>query len=122
MKEFWKEATNTHGSYEVSNLGRVRSVRYLKTKNKTIRTILKPQLKNGYYVVELNCYERKKYKKKVHQLVYNTFIDVNFITYFNEMVIDHIDENKLNNRVDNLQVLTRGNNTKKSKILKNNNL
>ena len=118
MKEVWRPATNTFKEYEVSNLGRVRSVRFLKTKNKTIKTILKPQIKNGYFVVDLNCYSKRK-RIKVHQLIYTTFIDSDFIPFLNEYVIDHIDENKLNNNVNNLQVLTRGENTRKHYYLKN---
>jgi len=120
IQEIWKPATNTFNNYEVSNLGRVRSVRFLKTKNKTIKTILKPQIKNGYYVIELNCYSKLK-RVKVHQLVYTTFINPNFVSYLNEYVIDHIDENKLNNKVDNLQLLTRADNTRKNILFRKNN-
>lgn len=45
----------------------------------------------------------------VHRAVYEAFIG----TIPQGMVIDHIDEDRLNNRVDNLQVLTSGDNVRK---------
>lgn len=117
MKEEWRFATNTFKQYEVSNLGRVRSVLFLKTKKITKKYILKPFLKNSYLTISLNCYNKPK-KIKVHQLVYTTFIDETFVPYLNEYVIDHIDKNKENNNVNNLQLLKRSENVKKSFLSK----
>lgn len=119
MKEQWKNATNYFGDYRVSNLGRVMSVKKLKSNGKLKTHILKPVLFNGYYVVYLKSFSKVK-RVKIHQLVFTTFIDPTFITFNNELVIDHIDENKLNNRFDNLQLLTRAENTKKNRIYRQN--
>lgn len=100
--EIWKDIPNYEGLYQVSNLGRVKSFRRQR------ETILNPFLKKGYYAVEL----RKK-TFRVHQLVAVTFLGhkINGM----EIVVDHIDDNKLNNNVDNLQLLSNHENCIKRK-------
>jgi|DEB0MinimDraft_6_1074348.scaffolds.fasta_scaffold19144_7 hypothetical protein len=117
MKEEWRPLSkqafgNVAEFYEVSNLGVVRS----KTrKDKSGRTrkgrVLKGWLSKGYLV--FTAYgENKKKQIKVHQAVYYSFKGGK-PSQFN-MVIDHIDENKTNNRLDNLQLLTHFENISKS--------
>jgi hypothetical protein len=120
MKEIWKDATNYFGDYQVSNFGRVKSIRKIKSTGKTKKHILKPTLFNGYYIVYLKSFNKIR-KVKVHQLVFTTFIDSNFYPFNNNLVIDHIDENKLNNKVENLQLLTRAENILKNKQFRKNN-
>lgn len=106
MQEAWKDIPNFEGYYQVSNFGRIRSItRKAKTKilNNNYRTI-KGQLispaktKDGYLKVSLSK-KHKRYYFRVHRLVANAFLS----NPNNYPVINHKDENKLNNRVDNLE-------------------
>lgn len=103
MKETWKDIKDFEGLYQVSNLGRVRSLtKTVTTKNnKTMHfegKILKP-LKVGEYF-SVNLYkDRILYGRRIHRLVAEAFIP----NPDNLLQINHKDENKLNNSVDNLE-------------------
>ena len=94
--EIFKDVKGYEGYYEISNLGRVRSTSY---KGKRI---LKPAItKNGYLNVVF-CINQKKEHKLIHRLVAETFIpNIN-----NYSTVNHKDENKLNNCVENLEWLS----------------
>lgn len=82
---------------------------------------LKPRFdKNGYKRVDIkNIILQKVQTLKIHQLVAMKYINH---TKTNGLVVDHIDANKLNNAIHNLQLLTPLNNTLKhyyKKIKKN---
>ena len=93
--EVWRPIPNYEGFYEVSNMGKVRSVyRY--------RHILKPMISNtGYERVDLF---KNKHRRQfsVHRLVAMAFIDNPNAKPF----VNHKDENKLNNSADNLEWVT----------------
>lgn len=94
MKEIWKRLTE-FPDYEVSNLGRIKS--YKKHVN---GYILKPDInKDGYYQVHLNNKDNKRCTKQIHRLVAITFIP----NPKNLRDVNHKDENKLNNSIDNLE-------------------
>lgn len=102
--EEWKDITGYEGYYMVSNLGRVKSCdRYLRavydSKQLKRGQILKPHLMpNGYYTVWLNR-DGKRRGAYIHRLVAAAFIP-------NPSSLDeinHIDEDKGNNRADNLE-------------------
>lgn len=104
MEEIWKDIKGYEGLYQVSNLGRVKSLPKLKkTPTSTFMTkerIKKANLCKGYLRVGL----RKKGKTKsyfVHCLVAQAFLGE-----ANGLTVNHKDENKLNNRADNLEYMT----------------
>lgn len=112
--EIWKDVVGYEGLYQVSNLGRVKSLYFNKSK------ILKISIgTSGYSFV--NLYKDKKpYPSMIHRLVYEAFYGVRSCR---RMVIDHIDNNKQNNVLENLQYITNRENSsrgKKSKTGHNN--
>lgn len=107
MQEVWKPVVGYEGIYEVSNLGRVKSFKF---KNEVI---LKPQIRTGYYSVRL--YNYNKYQNiKIHQLVAMSFLGY-IRNGLQDIVVDHIDDNKLNNNILNLQLITQRLNSSKSR-------
>lgn len=97
MKEIWKTIDRYGGLYQVSNLGRVRNCDGLVMSQKPS--------KDGY--VRILLYKDGKYKAEyAHKLVANAFIP----NPDNKPEINHIDANKSNNYVDNLEWVTRSEN------------
>ena len=87
--EIWKDIKDFEGLYWISNLGRV--------KNKHGK-ILKPEIRNGYYSVDL-VKNKKRYKCRIHRLVAEAFIP----NPDNLPMVNHKDENKLNDEASNLE-------------------
>ena len=93
MEEVWKDIKDYEGLYKISNLGNVFSI-------KSNRILKKPSNPKNYHRVAL----RKDGNTKVcsvHRLVAIAFIKNDNPNKNN--LVNHIDENKLNNRVDNLE-------------------
>ena len=103
MQEIWKDIEGYEGCYQVSNLGRVKSLdRNVKgNKSNYIRTgkILSPKThRNGYLVVGL-CTDRKIKMYYIHRLVAQAFLP----NLDRLPQVNHKDENKTNNNVENLE-------------------
>ena len=106
MEEIWKDIAGYEGKYQVSNMGRVRSLPRVALDTKGRRQqvkgiILKPNDRKGYDSVRLRgngCQE----VFSVHRLVGMAFVP----GYFDGAVINHKDENPKNNRADNLEWVT----------------
>lgn len=97
-KEIWKFINNTNNLYQISNLGRIRSYH-----NNDVNVIEGYVDKNGYKCVLLSV-DGKRIKKFVH-----TIVAIHFIINPNPNIytqINHKDENKLNNVVENLEWCT----------------
>jgi len=106
-KEYWKDVKGFKDLYKISNYGNVLS---LKT-NK----ILKHGRKNKGYAF-VNLYKDKKPKcRMVHQLMAECFLG--HVPNGQTIVVDHIDNNQSNNRLDNLQLITQRGNSLKDKDL-----
>lgn len=112
MLEEWRQIKEYEGRYEISNLGRVKSLpRSVKRRGKTIRTlrekILTPQLHyRGYLKIDLNR-EGKYERFYIHRLVAMHFLPFPIDCD----VVNHIDCNKQNNYVSNLEWMTFKENT-----------
>lgn len=103
LEEIWKPIKSFEGLYEVSNWGRVKSLSKFRDGEirgeKILKIIVKP---DGYTLVNL-YYAPKKFKAKyVHRLVADAFLP----NPNNYPQVNHKDENKQNNRVDNLEWCT----------------
>lgn len=113
--EIWKDIKDFEDLYQVSNMGRVKSLErvvefmywdFKKTMH-IPEKILKPQLnKNGYYVVHLSK-GNKHTSKLVSRLVAEAFIP----NIDNKPQIDHINTVRTDNRVENLRWCTQQENT-----------
>lgn len=111
--ETWKDIPEFRGSYQVSNMGRVRSVDKVVTfkdgsmrkyKGKVLKT--PPSKGTGYKELSLSSDGRRN-TKTVHRLVLEAFKPhVNM----SDLDVNHIDGNKLNNHLTNLEWLTRRDN------------
>ena len=104
--EEWRPVVGYEGLYEVSNMGRVKSVERMKWNGKGYQKIPERILKTieniwGYLLV--NLYQDGKMKScSVHRLVATAFLP----NPYNLPVINHRDENKQNNIVSNLEWCT----------------
>ena len=102
--ENWKDIKGYEGFYQVSNLGRVKSLRY--------GNILKNHTSNnGYMVVNLSANTRRA-KKMVHTLVAESFLNHKSTR---EKVVDHINNIKTDNNLSNLQIISHRENCSKDK-------
>lgn len=104
MKEIWKEIEGYEGLYMISNFGRVKTLNYNHTGKEKI---LLPQTNsNGYYHISL-CKDGVRKTYRIHRLV-----AIHFISNPNNYnVVNHKDENKKNNNVENLEWCTQYYNT-----------
>ena len=130
MKEVWKDIKNYEGLYQVSNLGRIKSLdRIVYQKNSfgnIQKNIYKGKIlslfedKDGYLRVNLKK-DKKMKQYGVHVLVANTFLNINKFKYMeyedlskidiNRLQINHKNENKKDNCIDNLEFCTVAYNT-----------
>ncbi len=90
MEEIWKDIKGYEEFYQISNKGRVFSIRR--------NIIMKPQLAVGYHFVWLSVHGIAKYKQ-IHRMVAEAFIP----NPNNYPCVIHKDKNRLNNCVDNLE-------------------
>lgn len=107
IKEIWKDILGYEGYYQVSNMGRVKSLdrdiiysngRITKTKGKILNGFIKPK---GYISVDLYK-NNKRAKFYIHRLVAFAFIP----NPDGKEQINHLDENPENNCVNNLEWCT----------------
>lgn len=107
MEEIWKQIEGYNGTYYVSNTGCIKSsgkigLNVLSGPHKRKDVILKPATTNwGYQRIVLQLNGVRKHER-VHRLVAKYFIP----NPNNKQEVNHIDGNKLNNRVDNLEWAT----------------
>lgn len=110
IKEEWKDISGYEGRYQISNMGRVKSLpRIIKNGigecHKKGR-ILKPQKAVKGYIRVTLCNEEYCKPFKIHRLVAEHFIP----NPENKPQVNHINGDKTDNRVDNLEWCTNGEN------------
>lgn len=105
----WKDVKDFEGIYQVNSKGEVRSIRFKR------KRILKTGINNSGYVQVTLSKDGKDYKKLIHRLVAEAFLTNND----NLPCVNHKDENKENNNVENLEWCSVGyNNTYNKKQLR----
>lgn len=108
MKEIFKDIKGYEGIYQVSNLGRVKS---LKRQRVHVDRIMKTPIDiNGYCMTGLSKNGNTK-TIAVHKLVAMNFLDYTPTT--KSIVIDHINNIKSDNRLENIQIISNRKNTSK---------
>lgn len=110
--EIWKEIPEYEGLYECSTFGNIRSLdRIVNNTHNSTRfikgTIKTKTIGNYYYYVDL--YKNNvRVKFNVHQLVAITFLNHKPDGF--KKVVDHINEDKLDNRLENLRIVSHSDN------------
>ena len=101
-KEIWKDIKGYEGYYQVSNLGNVRSLDRVGRTGKNLKgRVLKQKTTKGYNMVGLYKDGKQKHKT-VSRLVAKAFVN----NPDKKPEVNHIDENKQNNKADNLEWVT----------------
>ena len=110
--EIWKDIAGYEGFYQISNYGRIKSLERMVRGKRTGAVLVKEKIKHisikkqtGYARGTL-LVEGNRKEILVHQLVWDAFGDGRKNSSKNN--IDHIDTNKLNNHISNLQLLSAG--------------
>lgn len=115
--EVWKDIPGWEGLYQASNLGRIRSLdrrRTVKGTRACKGRVLSPNdLGNGYFGVHLYRYGSPRRVTTVHRLVAEAFLP----TDPERGEVNHIDGDKSNNRLSNLEWVTRVENEYHSKYV-----
>lgn len=110
MIEIWRAVVGYEGLYQMSSFGRVKSLERVDRRGKRIPERLLKPVKNRYGYLQLNLHKNGKVTTfKVHRLVGMVFPDMVDWTEdakgrpFNKLTINHLNEVKTDNRVENLQ-------------------
>jgi len=111
--ELWKDIPNCEGWYQISNMGRVKSLFRVVNKSNGKKITFKSKIlspnkhnKTNYLSVLLRVFD--KYKRiSIHRLVGMSFLE--FIN--DKLEINHIDYNKSNNKFDNLEWVNKSENS-----------
>lgn len=107
MEEVFRDIPNYEGLYQAGNLGNIKSFRL-----KNPRLLSQKKRKDGY--IQVRLYRDNIGKSfKVHQLIAMTFLK--HVPNGHELIVDHIDNDKTNNSVSNLQLITQRENTSKDR-------
>ena len=110
--ENWKEIKGYEGKYEVSNKGKIRSLNYRNQKG--LIKEMTPSLSNVGYLMFPLPFNKKQKSVCVHRIVAETFLELPIDFDVVRYTVNHIDGDKLNNNVCNLEWMTYSENNKHS--------
>lgn len=97
-EEYYKPLKSMDNNFGISKAGKV--------KNFLTDRVISSYIGVDMYEHIVLCYKGKRYRKRVHRLMAEAYFN-------NAKVIDHIDGNKSNNNIINLQPITHSENIKK---------
>lgn len=104
MVEVWRDINGFEGLYQVSNLGRVKSLARTIIRSDGVKTAYKERIRicsltpSGYPTLNL-CKNGMMFKLEVHRLVAKAFL----VNLDNKLQVNHKDKNPKNNNVENLE-------------------
>lgn len=117
LSEKWKDIIGYEGIYEISNMGRVKSLGFKRNEfSRYKKGLLQPYTnKYGYRTIKLTNKDGVKKTYFVHQLVAKHFIP----NHKNKPYVDHISTNRADNRYFNLRWTTQQENMNNDKTKEN---
>tara|TARA_R110002072_G_C7591078_1_gene503076 strand:+ start:17 stop:517 length:501 start_codon:yes stop_codon:yes gene_type:complete len=115
MKEEFKDIPNYEGIYQVSDLGRVKSLTRKGFDGRSVKErILKPAANNNGYLLIALRRNGKTNMRTIHQLVAEAFLG--HTPCGHKLIVNHINFNRQDNRAENLEIDTQRNNTNQKHI------
>jgi hypothetical protein len=121
MEEIWRDIPNYEGYYQVSNLGRVKSVaKKVQGKSGSLRSLSEKILRiskddKGYPIICLTKQSKRK-THAIHRLVAYAFLNHTPNGY--KVIVDHKDNNPENSKLENLQLISPRLNSSKDRFRK----
>ena len=106
--EIYKDVIGYEGIYQVSNLGNIKSFNCGKEK------ILKPSKNAQGYLQTGLTINKNTSNRQVHQLVAEAFLNHTRCGY--KLVVNHIDFNRTNNNISNLEIVTQRENSNRKHL------
>lgn len=108
LNEEWRDIKGFEGAYQVSSYGRVKSLTRFIVRSDGVRylakgKIIKPVTDRYGYLIKTLTYEGRRRATKIHRLVAEHFID----NPANLTDVNHLDGNKVNNHISNLEWASR---------------